>query len=543
MGNSTCRRSGLAGALLIALALGCGGATAESGGGTTTNEPPPPAPTFTSTHVLTGPDGARVEIAEFGTEDAYLKISGVRTPVAGIVFPITVRQNGRQLEYITTRDGQDYFPIRKSPMPDGTSRWTLYAPGLGEAMNLEWSEELSPTLDGNALHATFVEQSRDGTLAAIQTYDRDAAQARNDEAIARDLARTEEACGSVPEWSFAWDSITDEVMQEKNIAGYCGSVLQAFRNICRWDPAKAFVASIDRIECSWIDEEQNLALSDGTLSWQVSVGMRNGHQKAYDALMELETANGDSLAQALAYAQSSVCRSPDGEHVVIVHPHRQGGPTGISYGTPETVYYSPQPYDVGRGWFFDPRQQNDGNHQNFRGYDLRFYSHVDVEEGSCELTCGERKSEWTLLSPEDARTVIAGAESRPAPFDREPYALARDRRGIYYYVDRGNTPETRRDFHVFRGRRGRMEQLQMTDIVSDSEGEIFATASGSLRLLVDSDDGAAETEENEGVGAHWIERNRPKELRRIPVAENYKLIMEELGVYLGERFELPCDDH
>lgn len=542
MENSTIHRSGLAGALLIALALGCGGATAEGGGGTTNHGPPPPAPTFTSTHVLTGPDGARVEIAEFGTEDAYLKIMGVRSPVAGIVFPITVRQNGRRLEYTTIRDGQDYYPIHKETGPDGSTRWTLYAPGLSEGLTLEWSEELSPTLDANALHATFVEQSRDGTLEAIQRFDREAAQARNDEALARDVARTGETCGATPEWSVDWSSVSDEILQEKSIAGYCGSLLQAFRNLCRFEAAKAFVATIDRVECSWIDDSQNLSLTDGTVTWQVSAGMTNGHQKAADALLALATANGDTLAQALAYEQSSVCRSPDGEHILIVHPHRQDGQTGISYGTTETVYYSPQDYQVGRGWFFDPRQQNEGNSRNFRGFDLRFFSHVDVEGDSCQLTCGERESAWTLLSNEEARTVIRGAESRPTPFDREPYALARDRRGIYYYVDRGNTPETRRDFHVYRGRRGQMERLQMTDIVSDSEGEIFATASGSLRLLVDSEEGDTQIEEN-GVGAHWIERDRPKELRRIPIAENYKLIMEELGVYLGERFELPCDDH
>lgn len=525
------RRLAAPGALLMTLLLGCGGATAETGG-STTDEPPPPAPTFTRTHVLTGPEGARVEIAEFGTEDAYLKITGVRSPVAGVVFPVTVRENGRRLEYITTRDGKDYYPIHKETQRDGSTRWTLYAPGLSEGMVLEWSEELSPTLDGDALHATHVEQSRDGTLEAIQAFDRAAAQERNEEALAGDLERTAEDCGAIPEWSVAWDSVSDEVLKQKSIAGYCGTLLQAFRNLCRWDPAKAFAASIERIECSWVDEGHQLTLDDGTLSWRVSSELTNGHEKAREALLTMETANGDSLEQALVYAQSHVCRSPDDEHVVIVHPHRRGAPLGISYGTTETVYHSPQPEAVGQGWFFDPRQENPQHSRSFRGVDMRFYSHVDVEDGSCSLTCGERETEWTLLSAEDARQVMANAETRPSPFDREPYALARDRRGIYYYVDRGKTAETRRDFRVYRGRRGRMEQLQMQDIVSDSEGEIFATASGSLRLLVDNDE-----------GAHWIEGERPKDLRRVPITENYKLIMEELGVYLGERFELPCDDY
>ena len=148
------------------------------------------------------------------------------------------------------------------------------------------------------------------------------------------------------------------------------------------------------------------------------------------------------------------------------------------------------------------------------------------------MTCGDRESNWTLLPADRALAILTSAESRPAPFDREPYALARDRRGTYYYVDRGNTEATRRDFRVYKGARGRMQQLEMRDIVSDSEGEIFSTSSGDLRLVVDNDE-----------GAQWIRRARPQELRRVPVQDNYRLIMSELGIYSGQRFELPCDDY
>ena len=121
---------------------------------------------------------------------------------------------------------------------------------------------------------------------------------------------------------------------------------------------------------------------------------------------------------------------------------------------------------------------------------------------------------------------------RPAPFDREPYALARDRQGVYYLVDRGNTEATRRDFRVYQGRRGRMQQLQMRDVASDSAGEVFSTSSGDLRLIVDNEE-----------GAQWVRGERSQELRRVPINENWNIVMNELGVYNMTRLELPCDDY
>ena len=520
---------------LLALALACGGGSTPEAEEPTA-EAIPPAPSFATTRVLTGPDGARVNIAEFGTDEAYFQITGVRTPAAGFVFLGTVSdRGGGRIAYITQWDGDDYYPVHRETRPNGETHWRLFAPGLSSPLELEYDEALSAQLDGAALHATHVEQTRDGSLEAAQTFDREAAEAHHEEALARDIARTEEACGSVPAFDVRWDSVSDEVLLDTSVSSYCGTLLSAMRSVCRYPPGQALVASLERAECVWAEPETwSLEREGATVTWTVSQDTTNLQQKAHAALLAEPTAAGGTLDQAIAWFQTDVCLSADEEHVLVVHPHRREATFGISYGTAETLYHSPQPEMVGRGWFFDPRQFNEGNNSGFRGFDLRFYSHVEVdrEAGTCTLTCGERESEWALADGERGVAILREAETRPAPFDREPYALARDQRGVYYYVDRGNTDETRRDYHVYRGRRGAMERLEMRDIVSDSEGEIFSTASGNLRLVVDQDE-----------GSQWIRRGRPRPLRRVPVAENYHLIMHELGVYLGERFELPCDDH
>jgi len=521
-------------ALGMSLVLGgCGGGAA---GGPGADGPPPPAPTFTLTRALTGPDGVQVEIAEYGTDQALFRFTGVRSPAAGFAFDGVVEDSGRRMTYRTQWDGDDYYPIHRESARGGEPRWRLYAPGLSEPVALTYDEARSNALDGDALWAVHIAQTRDGSLPAAQAFDRPATVARHEEELASDVASVGEECGTAPEWAVQWETIGDEVLLDYSVSGYCENVLDAMRNLCRWAPGRKLVQEhIDRVTCAWGDE-WSLTMGEGdragTLAFVVASEATNLQQRAREALMALEV-DGIPLSQAIAYAQTDVCKSPDGRHVVVVHPHTRETTLGISYGTREELFHSPQPYLLGRGWFFDPRQFNPQHNVSFRGADLRYYSYVEVDddEGTCQVVCGERTTDWTLLPDDDVRPLLEAAEEKPTPFDRTPYALARDRRGNYYYVDRGNTEASSMDFRVYRGPRGRMRQLEMRDVVSDSEGEIFSTASGDLRLIVDDE------------GAQWIRGRRTQDLRRVPVQENYRVIMEDLGVYLGTRLEVPCDDY
>ena len=77
----------------------------------------------------------------------------------------------------------------------------------------------------------------------------------------------------------------------------------------------------------------------------------------------------------------------------------------------------------------------------------------------------------------------------------------------------------------------RCTTMPMTNVVSDSEGQIFSTQSGELRLLLDR----VQT-------SFWIEGGKKSELRSVPLEENYSLIYNELGPYRGQRLGTPCDD-
>ena len=86
-----------------------------------------------------------------------------------------------------------------------------------------------------------------------------------------------------------------------------------------------------------------------------------------------------------------------------------------------------------------------------------------------------------------------------------------------------------------------MKLQKMTNAVADTEGEIFTTKTGSLRYVTDR--------KNPPV---WMEGKKKVVLIAVPIegvdektnepVNNYQLIYNDLGVYLGEKLGNPCDD-
>src|SRR5262249_36553867 len=124
--------------------------------------------------------------------------------------------------------------------------------------------------------------------------------------------------------------------------------------------------------------------------------------------------------------------------------------------------------------------------------------------------------------------LIAQASFHKQRWKRRAYALARDTAGTYYYVDRARS-EGETDFHLFSGPRGALKPLRMTNVVSDSAGDVFATKSGELKLVLGKKE------------ASWVKGKKAKELILLPLDENAQLIYGDLGVYSGQPLGTPCD--
>jgi len=149
---------------------------------------------------------------------------------------------------------------------------------------------------------------------------------------------------------------------------------------------------------------------------------------------------------------------------------------------------------------------------------------------ACRLAkvAGGRR-ELTALSADETKTLLGKAKFMPAMASRRPHFLARDDDANYYYIDRLPPESGGKGFRVFVGQTGAMKQLALTNMATDSKGEIYATKSGKLKITA-----AKEPE------AFWLKGSKKLELTVVPPGENKYLVYRELGIYgaLGT----VCDD-
>jgi hypothetical protein len=210
----------------------------------------------------------------------------------------------------------------------------------------------------------------------------------------------------------------------------------------------------------------------------------------------------------------------DGHYIVVVHDK---GDNLMLYGD-GTKFYKQRVFSR----FFD------GSTKNFsaRFWSPRVDSQADLhhKKGKWFLKCKKRKTSLTELGEDDAKKVLADGKFMDVYWQRSAYQLARDDRGTYYYVDRFRDEFGGKGHRLFIGQKGNLKKTKLTNIVSDSEGDIYATKKGELRFV-------------SGEKSYtWIRGDKKVELKRVPVEKNVEMIYGDLGVYLGESLGTPCDD-
>ena len=135
----------------------------------------------------------------------------------------------------------------------------------------------------------------------------------------------------------------------------------------------------------------------------------------------------------------------------------------------------------------------------------------------------------TALSADETKTLFAKAKFQPPMPNRIPHFFGRDDDANYYYVDRLPTESGGKGFRVFVGQTGAMKQQALTNMATDSMGEIYATKNGKLKITAGKD-----------PAAFWVKGGKKLELTIVPPADNRYLVYRELGIYgaLGT----VCDD-
>lgn len=147
------------------------------------------------------------------------------------------------------------------------------------------------------------------------------------------------------------------------------------------------------------------------------------------------------------------------------------------------------------------------------------------KDGSLSKNCdGKDDYGLTQLTGDKAKAVLDKSAFLSPVLVRRAHLLARDDRGVYYYVDKLSRDHGGKGFRVFVGKKGAMKQLPLTDVASDSAGEIFSTKSGDLRLVDDKN-------ADKTPPAVWIKGEKRTELLRLDLDVNSPLIFRGLGVY------------
>lgn len=166
--------------------------------------------------------------------------------------------------------------------------------------------------------------------------------------------------------------------------------------------------------------------------------------------------------------------------------------------------------------FWDPRIREHGQASFF------------FKDGAYKLFCGTRETSFRPAEPQRQKAILDAATFHKQRWKRRAYALARDTGGTYYYVDRARTDEVT-DFRLWSGPRGALKPLRMTNVVSDSAGDVFSTKNGELKLVLGKKE------------ATWVQGKKAKDLILLPLTDNAQLIYSDLGVYSGQPLGTPCD--
>ena len=157
-------------------------------------------------------------------------------------------------------------------------------------------------------------------------------------------------------------------------------------------------------------------------------------------------------------------------------------------------------------------------------------SSLEYHEGVMKIDCMDRKTQLQQLKTDEAKALIEGATFYSPRWQRLPYLLARDDKGTYYFVDMQRDVPGKKDMKLYIGPRGKLKQQAMTNIVSDSMGDIFSTKTGELRLVANNDE------------LKWVAGKEQAKLTRVPIDDNHVLIYTDLGVYERMPLGTPCDD-
>jgi hypothetical protein len=146
-------------------------------------------------------------------------------------------------------------------------------------------------------------------------------------------------------------------------------------------------------------------------------------------------------------------------------------------------------------------------------------------DGSYFKSCdGKDDAALALITGDKAKQILDKAQFLSTAIVYRPHMLARDDAGVYYYVDKLAKEYGGNGFRVWVGKKGAVKQLPLSNIATDSAGEVFSTKTGDLRLVRELDNSTKQT-------ATWVDGEHRTQLISLDTVINSTVIFRDLGIY------------
>ncbi|MBA3395262.1 MAG: hypothetical protein H0T89_21620 [Deltaproteobacteria bacterium] len=216
----------------------------------------------------------------------------------------------------------------------------------------------------------------------------------------------------------------------------------------------------------------------------------------------------------------TVLKDASGAFYVVTFDH--GGVPYIFYGTAKLLYEQP----------LEGSRSRNGTAWSVSIWAPRlpfpFQGTVEyAKDGTFRTTCTSKLEQGlTVVTGEKATEILDKGKFMTTAVTRRPLLLARDDRGIYYYVDVLSKQYGGNGHRVFIGKKGAMKQIPISDVATDSGGDVFSTKTGDLRLVRNLDQDVRAK-----VTTTWIKGEKRTELITLDPYMNQPLIYRDLGVY------------
>ncbi len=423
-------------------------------------------------------------------------------PHSKSVWPTVYVKNGKQEYYRTQRHGGNYAPLI---IAGQSSRYENDGYNAGhEFVFFKDSPKLVSAREANEILELYIAQRASGHTESVQRWDRVRAEAHVRDEAKKHTELLHQNCKTQLRYTIDTKNMSDEVL--------------------RSHPGFDEFALVLRKLCSAFPDVAAQLTKAKVLSWKPD-GKR-GLSKDGDQLRWTPVNDGDeieSTMRATLDMERRVAKTANGTYFYVDAKNTSA-------------------YVGDRGAMLKHRVIYRGNLEYlYLGFNLNLRLFTDVgmskmySKGSAwTLTCGRVEHALTELTRSERDTYLSSVSlSTEYQFNRTPFALARDERGVYYYVDRLMSEKGGKDYRVYIGRKGAVKKTLLKDVVDDSEGLIFETAGGDLRLRIDR-------KNSQVRHVFWSKKKKRTELTILDPQANGELIFRELGVYEGVALGTIC---